>query len=1271
MLRRGIILATCVWLWSLLSFGQNPPPALISVSPAAGSTSGGTAVTLSGSNFLTGAEVTFGGKAATNVVVVNTSTITATTPGNPAGAVSVVITNPDGQTSVAPPLTNAGFESGNTGWQFKGTGAESIVTNSAQAHSGQNFAQLNSGTANHPYLSALLASGNSQYLPVNPGDTITLGGWTYRVAGDGTDHWVLQVTDANESNPIYVTTPNVTSGSWTFYQKSYTIPSTGRYARFYCEIINNTIAATANFDDAIFSYTPIGSIFNYQIPPTLAWIGPNFGPANSANPVQISGANFAAGDQVTFGGVAAVNVSVVNSTTITAQTPMSAPGAVNVVVTNPSGIPSTPAVTYTFNPGPAVTTVTPATGPLAGGTSLVISGANFLPGAKVTLGGTAALNVVSNGASITAVTPAHTAGQVDVVITNPDGQSATASGAYAYQQPAPLLATISPATGSTNGGTTVTLSGMNFLAVPSVTFGGVPATVISASPAAIGISTPAATQTGAVDVTITNSDGQNSTLTGGFNYVAPGPTPTVSSISSPQGPTAGGSSITINGSNFVTGASITFGGMAATNVVVTSSSVITATTPPHAAGRVNVTVTNPDGQSATLYGIVSPLPNPDFDSAPNWQFVGSGNAAVTFDPANAEDGDDYALVTSNPGGPATYYATDASGVNQYFPVSPGDVISFGGGVYRLSGNGSANYTLGVKDANKDTLMTVRTTPTNASTPVWTNMLGTYTMPAGAAYVRLGAQIRDNTVTAQVRFDGTILQRMPAGAGYTYVGPDLPGVFTYHYDNLRSGVNASETTLAPYNVNKQQFGKKFSFPVDGWIDASPLYVANVSIGGVPHNVVYVATEHNSVYAFDADGLQSTSLWQTSFINPSAGVTTIPTSDLVSGGIAQPEFGIMATPVIDPVAGTIFVLARTKESGNYVQRLHALDITTGAERLNSPVMVQVTLPGTGVGSQNGMVVYDSYVQNVRPAMALVNGAVYFAAASLEDLYAYHGWVLGYDAQSLSLVGAYCVTPNGSRGGIWQSGGGITADAAGNLYVQTGNGTFNANYGGQDYGDSILKLQLSSAGLNVVDYFTPYNQSALNQQDLDVASGAALLLPDQPGPHVHELIGGGKQGALYVLDRDAMGGFNAAGDTQIVQALPGALTPTTSTVDAGLWSTPISWNNMVYVLGRNDVMKAFALQNGQLVGPIFKGSTTYLITESLISSNGPYNGILWVSQSGGNVLRAFDPYDLTREYYDTAQAGTRDAPGGITGFMMPTVVNGKVYIGTRTELDVYGLF
>src|ERR1700722_1343771 len=356
MLRRIPVLFACFSFLGLLAFGVNPPPTLTAVSPAIGSTAGGTTVTLTGANFQVGAMVMFGSAAATNVAVTSSTTITVITPANTTAApVAVTVVNPDSQTSVLMPLANPGFESSITGWQPAGTGTSTSVTNAAQAHSGQSFVQLVSPVGgDHPYLSGILSSGNSTYLPVSPGDAITFGGWADRVAGDGTVHWVLQVTDVNKLNPVYSTTTNVTSSAWTFYQNTYTVPSTGRFVRFYAEVFGNSVSATARFDDAICVYAAKSTLFTYQASPTISWIGPKSGPANSANSVTIAGSNFVTGDTVTFGGVKATGVTVVSNSTITAKTPPNAAGAGNVVVTSKTGGAGTPAATYTFNPAPAV-----------------------------------------------------------------------------------------------------------------------------------------------------------------------------------------------------------------------------------------------------------------------------------------------------------------------------------------------------------------------------------------------------------------------------------------------------------------------------------------------------------------------------------------------------------------------------------------------------------------------------------------------------------------------------------------------------------------------------------------------------------------------------------------------------------------------------------------------------------------------------------------------------------------------------------------------------
>ena len=326
---------------------------------------------------------------------------------------------------------------------------------------------------------------------MNPGDVITLAAGFRRVGGDGSARWSVQVSDVNQQNPVYYSTPNVTANAWTFNQQTLVIPSNGRYIRFFAEIYNNSVTATAYFDDGLFLRTTPGQVFTYITNPTLGWIGPNSGPANSPTSVYISGANFVPGATVAFGGAQATNVTVLNNATITATTPSGTAGSVAVTVTNPYSLTSTSSLTYVFNPAPFINAVSPVTGPPGAATRITISGGNFLPGAKLTLGGIPALSVSTAPGSISAVTPAEGAGTVDVVVTNPDGQVATASGAFSYSQPAPSITAITPASGSTNGGTLVVISGANFLGSPTVTFGSAAGTVISTSSSAIYVTTPA------------------------------------------------------------------------------------------------------------------------------------------------------------------------------------------------------------------------------------------------------------------------------------------------------------------------------------------------------------------------------------------------------------------------------------------------------------------------------------------------------------------------------------------------------------------------------------------------------------------------------------------------------------------------------------------------------------------------------------------------------------------------------------------------------------
>ena len=506
---------------------------------------------------------------------------------------------------------------------------------------------------------------------------------------------------------------------------------------------------------------------------------------------------------------------------------------------------------------------------------------------------------------------------------------------------------------------------------------------------------------------------------------------------------------------------------------------------------------------------------------------------------------------------------------------------------------------------------------------------------------------------------------------------LVGVFTYHNDNMRTGENLNETVLTPANVNSSTFGKLFSYPIDGLAIASPLYVAGVNIPGQGiHNVVYVATENDSVYAFDANGLSSTPLWHASFINPNAGITPVPAADTGETGDIPIEIGITGTPVIDPSTGTLYVVAATKEVVNglatYVKRLHALDITTGAEKFGGPVVIQASVPGTGDGASGGQVPFNALRENQRTGLLLTNGVVYFGFASHGDNPPFHGWVLGYDATTLQQVLVYNDTANGSEGGIWMNGDGLATDSTGNLYFITGNGTFDPNIGGNAYGDSFVKMSPTGS---VLDYFSPSVQSTLDANDLDLGSGGVLLLPDQSGAHPYEMVSAGKNGTIYLVDRNNMGQFNPNQD-QIVQELVNIF-PNNLGNEGGNFSSPVYFNGSVYFSPVAGAVQAFSLNNGLLsTVPTSQSSEIYNARGGTmaISANGSTNGILWTLQSTGSsspgILHAYDATNLANELYNSNQAGFRDTLDTWLKFSLPVVANGEVFVASDSQLTIYGL-
>jgi hypothetical protein len=497
-----------------------------------------------------------------------------------------------------------------------------------------------------------------------------------------------------------------------------------------------------------------------------------------------------------------------------------------------------------------------------------------------------------------------------------------------------------------------------------------------------------------------------------------------------------------------------------------------------------------------------------------------------------------------------------------------------------------------------------------------------------------------------------------GAG----GAATAAVLTYHNDNARTGLNPNETRLTVANVTAARFGKRFSQPVDSYVYAQPLFVPGLTIGGQNHNVVFVVTEGNSVYAFDADA-PGPVLWHTNV------GTSLSCADLNDCGDLVPGAGITGTPVIDPATQTMYFVSLVKSGAGAHHVLHALDLATGAEKLGGPVEISPSAPGTGANSQNGAVQFDPATHYQRCALLLAGGVVYIGIGSnAESNSDNHGWIVGRKASDLSSTMTFCASPDDNWVSLWQTGGGLSSDGSGYIYAETANGTFDADKGGRDYGDSALKLDATG---KVVDYFTPFNQATLSSADIDFGSANPVLLPDQSGPVAHELLATGKPGILYLVNRDSMGHFHSGSDSQIVQSV--SAFPNTA-ITGGIFSSPATWNGHVYVTGIGGSVQDFTLSAGKLsTSPSSRTAAQFDFPGATVSvsSNGSTAGIVWVLDGNAGVLYAFDATNLGTELYDTTQApGGRDSAGPPVKFAVPAVVNGHVYVGTQTELDVYGL-
>jgi len=551
--------------------------------------------------------------------------------------------------------------------------------------------------------------------------------------------------------------------------------------------------------------------------------------------------------------------------------------------------------------------------------------------------------------------------------------------------------------------------------------------------------------------------------------------------------------------------------------------------------------------------------------------------------------------------------------------------------------------------------------------------------------------------------------------------DLTGVLTYHNDTARDGVNSHEFALSSSTVTTATFGKLFSCRVDGAIYTQPLWLKGVNIAGGTHNVVFVATQHDTAFLFDADASPCVTYWNINLLDTLHGGTSgeapVTWNDVGNCfGDIYPEVGVTGTPVIDTSTNTIYLVSASEShptnsgscsgtSGNFYHRLHALDLGTGSEKFNAPVTIAASVPGTGDGSNNGIVDFNSQLEHNRSGLAEFGGKIYVAFAAHEDARPYHGWLLAYSASNVQdQVAVFNTTPNGvngADGGIWAGGGAPAIDSGGDVYVSTGNGIFDElpPPPNDDYGDSILRLHsftgntTNGVNLNIAGYFTPYDQFNLAQGDTDLGSGGVVLFPSQNGSGPkHLLTEVGKEGVVYLIDRDHMGQFNAGNNDQIVQSFTGP--------GNGQWGVPALWHHNLYVGGQFDTIRQFTFDPSTELFSTSVASQSpqgfgYPGASPSVSAQGTGRGIVWAIDSsfygyaspnagvncsvvpvpaacsGPAILHAYNATNLAQEYWNSSQAPNhRDQAGNAVKFVPPTIANGRVYVGTRTELDVYGL-
>jgi hypothetical protein len=524
-----------------------------------------------------------------------------------------------------------------------------------------------------------------------------------------------------------------------------------------------------------------------------------------------------------------------------------------------------------------------------------------------------------------------------------------------------------------------------------------------------------------------------------------------------------------------------------------------------------------------------------------------------------------------------------------------------------------------------------------------------------------------------------------------------GVLMWKGDSSGTGVYGSESTLTPANVNATQFGKLASFQTNGLIIAQPLYVANLKMSdGTTHNAIIVATEHDSVYAFDADAPGSTPLWERDYVDAANGVTTM--ADNFGGRTTLGgEVGITGTPYIDSGLGVLYFVTTLARNGTPEQWLRAVDITSGEDFGPGSTKITASVPGDGRGSAGDEIPFDPSVQNQRAGLTEAGGAVVVAWGSFSDWGVYHGWLMAFDPATLLMKAVFNPTPQsqsvdaasgpsdyGGGGAFWQGGAAPSVDSNGNIYLNAADGSFDADTGGKNYGDTMLKLSLNGSSFQVLDSFTPANADCIDLHDLELGSGGVALLPSDAGSGTALAVAYSKEGRLYLVNRSKLGGFNAGGDSQIVQEfMVGAQECSDGIlgdVAEGpgwnrLYGNPAYWNENLYAAASNMPLKQYQFQGGMLsASPVAVSSSVYGLRGGniVVSANGTQNGIAWVyekSENSQGILHAYDATNVSQELWNSNMNGGRDGMGTGIGFGTPVVVNGKVITAADSVVNVYG--